>query len=350
MSKTSRLNAAVAEISRKTGVGLVETSKVLNAYIRHLASDIQFPEQPRDPLLFGIMKVDSIIDLMPGITIVYSESDVGKTSFLKTMAMNLEKQGQIVLYIDAECKMYLHQLDMMGDRVLMCAPQEDKHHDAIRYLIDTGLVDVILIDTISSMPFNTQKAFLFSTRKRVPFIIMATQMRIDYKKNKKRPACSDSILSSSHTQIYLTESEKISFERVDMKRVQFSIIKYEADRSKTGIRSSFVISDNMVSNFWSAVDWLHSSGLIRAHGQNKYLDGKLLGKYSDIVDDEVVVSQLLSTAWNNISDKEVDDGIFCEPRISLQWVQAEEHESQQGDPAAGEAELSGSDSSGLSYY
>lgn len=340
MTKMSKFNIVAKEISAKTGVGLTETIRTLSAYVKYLAATMDEPVQERDPLLFGIMKIDSIIELFPGITVVYSENDVGKTSFLKTMAMNLARQHQIVLYIDAECKLYLHQLDHLTGVYFSTS----RELDAIRDFLDTGFIDVVIVDTISSMPHNTLKAFMFSSRKKVPFLVFSAQMRIDWTKKKKVPACSDSILSSAHTHIYLTESEKISFERVDMKRVQFSLIKYEPDVHLAGTRSSFVISENMVSNFWSSIDHLHSTGIIRAHGRDKYLDGTCIGRYSDVLASETMPSRIINLAWSSISDREVDYGVFQEPRTALQWLPTEEHESEPDNIPAGETELAYPDS------
>jgi len=345
MIKRSRFNGLITDISSKTGVNLSDTTKVLNSYMKEIAVMLDGLEVNPDPLCYGILKLDTQIKCNPGITVIYSADDIGKTSVLKTIAMNMIKQNQMVLYIDAENKLYLHQLDKL-EGVYFTTTND---LDAVRQMIDTGLIDVILIDTISSMPHNTLKAFMFSLKKRIPFVIVAAQMRVDINTRKKVPACSDSILSSAHTHIYLTESEKILFERVDMKRIQFSIMKYEADVSKARTRSSFIISKSMVSNFWSTIDHLHSIGMIRAHGQNKFLDGKLLGKYIDAINNESTILELVKLTWSSLSDIEVDFGIFCESGITLLEMQTEGDEGEQDYSPTGEEEHTDTDSSRLSY-
>jgi len=133
-----------------------------------------------------------------------------------------------------------------------------------------------------------------------------------------------------------------------MRRVQFSIMKYEADVSKARTRSSFIISKNMVSNFWSTVDHLHSIGMIRSHGHNKFLDGKLIGKYRDAITNDDTIMELAKLSWANLCDLEVDLGLFCESGDSLLEMPFDGDEGEPDYIPAGEEGLQNSDSSGLS--
>ncbi len=287
IKRQANKNRIIADIVKNTGISLYDVQRVVDYILKSMKEDLGDIAELDTPVQFGIASFDSMIKCYPGIVLIYSPADMGKTSVLKSIAKGLNKQGLAVLYIDAECKLYLHNLTELDGVYFVNA----SNIAAAKRLIQSRLIDAVIVDTISSIPANTMKAFMVTLRKYVPFIILGSQMRIDIDKHKLVPACSDGIQSTAHTHIFLTNSEKISFEMLDMRRVQFALMKYEKNNELIRMRNSFVIYDNYVDNFWSAVDKLHSNGYIRSSGSIKYLEEDKFNSYTELISNESLLNK-----------------------------------------------------------
>ena len=200
------------------------------------------------------------------MTVIYSQPDGGRTSLAKRMALSAHRQGLGTVYYDVENKLMLHDPSVFEGIVLARSYQES----GLKELVAKGLVDCIIVDTITGIFHTSHEAFLIKLRKKVPYIIVLTQMRDSFAFNKSVPAARDHVLSSAHTALYLTGKEKVTIEGIDVMRVQYQIVKYEADRSKEGTRGSFVIRKNIVDNVYSVYDYMRAQGLIRSVGKEKY--------------------------------------------------------------------------------
>lgn len=337
----SKNNDLLIQISRETGESISSVQKILKSYSNFQKKELGDICDMPEPLLSGIFPIDAMIRIHPGISIIYSRDDLGKTSVLKRIAKALYSQGKNVIYMDAEHKLYMNDLEELSG-VYLTYPDKV---EAVKELAALGHIDVLIVDTISSMPSNTLKAFIFTMRKYVPFLIFSAQMRVDINTRKSVPACSDSILSTAHTHIYLTESEKIRFEEFTMRRVQFSIMKYEVDYNVRRDKSSFVIYNNIVHNEWSSIDLLHAIGRIRSYGQNKLYDDIDIGKYKDIYTNNEMMDILIMEASSELSKnpvkKEVID-VYRGNRV-LQQVRPESDETITGHSSADREELVCSD-------
>jgi hypothetical protein len=269
----------IAAVSRETGVSMYDTHRVIETYRQLLGNRLVFTSQKPEPLRFGVLSLDAMLSFRPGITVIYSQSDIGKTSLAKRIALSLVLQGKTVCYYDAEGKMFLHDKTILQDVVFV----DSDRYDVMLKLITMNVLDCIIVDTVTSVNHSRVHAFLTNIRASVPYIVLVAQMRLDIKSNKSIPACSDTVLSSAHTLLYLTESEKITVESVDMKRVQYAVSKYEGEPDKQGKRDSFIIRNNIVDNRYGAYDILHATGVIRSFGPSKKMDGEPIGQISEMV-------------------------------------------------------------------
>jgi len=205
--------------------------------------------------------------------LLYTNPDGGKTSVAKRIAMSLFAQGLNTVYYDAENKLYLHDLKGMEGITFANAYRDS----GMKELVNSGLTDAMIIDTITSVSKTAQVPFLQKVRKTVPYIVAVAQMRDNFKTHLPQPACDVAIQGVCHTEIQLTGKEEIVIESLDMMRVQYKIVKYEANRKLEGERGSFIIRNNHVDNIYTAYDILKTRGLVHTLGRDKYIGKKNLG-------------------------------------------------------------------------
>jgi hypothetical protein len=286
------INSLVANISKEKGIPMQTVQDVLASFLEYSRERSATPAVTWDPLLFGSITLDQHIPLNPGITLISGHADIGKTSLAKRIAVAAEKQGMNVVYYDVECKMHYHDLSPLRSEGIVFA---NSYRDSgLKHIVANGIVDVMIVDTVTSLYKNAQHLFLTKARRSVPYVILLSQMRMDIKKNKSVPAVTDQVMSSSHTHIHLTGRETITIESIDMCRVQFEIGKYEADRTLQGKRDSFIIRDNIVDNLYSAYDHIKSDGRVQSVGRDKYIDGEFIGPIKALKDDQQLVDKILT--------------------------------------------------------
>lgn len=221
-----------------------------------------------DHLLFGVSPVDMLISLRPGVTVIYSHTDLGKTSFAKSIAVAGKRQGFNVVFYDVENKLTLHD----SSRLTGIGHATSSNKSGLQNMIRQGIVDMIIVDTITGIPEMSQELFLAKVRPYVPYIILTAQMREPYYVHKSIPAAKSQTMSAANTVIVLESKETITIEGEDFVRTQFIVEKYEADRNKKGERSSFIIRNNFVDNVYSAYDSIRSAGIIRSLGRQKIVN------------------------------------------------------------------------------
>jgi len=218
-----------------------------------------------DPILSGIPQIDKELKIYPGTTLIYSHPDGGRTSVAKRIAISARRQGLNVMYYDTENKLMHHDPSLMNGIGLATAYRDS----GLKELVANGLIDMMVVDTITGIHKSSQEAFMIGLRKQVPYIVILTQMRDIPNDKSSSPATKGHVLSAAHTWVYLTSREKVIIEGKSVARVQYQYTKCERERGLTGNRGSFIIRNNIVDPIYSAYDFLRSSGYIRSVGRCK---------------------------------------------------------------------------------
>lgn len=319
-------NTIVTEVTRRCQLPMASVMRVISEYTDIVTAqcEMELPRLPAVPL--GVLTYDAHAALRPGITVIYSQSDMGKTSFAKRVAMSCTARGLSVLYIDTECKLYLH--DRAGLQGVVFADAE--RWSAIMTFLSARVIDVVIVDTLTGINHSRVRAFLTNMRRTVPYLIFLVQMRQNMNGYGMIPACSDTVLSSAHTHIYLTSSEKVTREGLDMRLVQFGIVKYEPDLGVDGVRESVIIRNNVVDNLYTAFHVLHARGRIRAYGGKKFLDGEEMPRYRDIARDPAEAVRYIELAWGELSET-----MITEPEAYVDRIPMPERMSYQDDTGDG---------------
>lgn len=259
------------EISREFQLPMDDVKNVLNSYLSKIENRTEVIERFKYAysILTGIPAIDNHIKFHPGVIVIYSHPDYGRTSVAKRMALSAMKQGLNTFYYDVENKLMLHDPALFAGMGVA----NSYTNSGLNELVYNGLIDFIVVDTITGIHKISQESFLIQLKKKVPYILVLTQMRDFIQLNKSGPAAKDHVLSSAHTNIFLSNKEKVTIESIDVLRVQLQITKYEKDPGIEGIRESFIIRNNIVDNVYSLYDLLRSSGLIKSMGKEKYYQG-----------------------------------------------------------------------------
>ena len=275
---------------------MAEVEAVLKSYLNKVE------ERARDlapllniPVLTGVPSMDENLRVYPGMTLIYSQPDGGRTSLAKRIAVSAHRQGLNTMYYDTENKLYLHNPKMF-EGIAFANSYRDS---GLKEMVANGLIDFIVVDTITGLHKSSQESFLIRLRKKVPYVLVLTQMRDLISLNQSGPAAKDHVLSSAHTWIYLTSKEKLLIEGVSVERIQYQYTKCEMKRELTGVRGSFIIKSNIVDGTYSAYDFLRSSGFIHSTGKIKFFtsaegDETELGSIKDVVQDKDKSRQLIS--------------------------------------------------------
>ncbi len=119
-----------------------------------------------NPLSTGYKELDTILNggIPRGcITEVYGARDTGKTTLAMSVIKHAQKKGLISLYFDCDYswdKEYAKKVGIDFDTfdIIVSKPNEIMLQ-AIEMLIDKGLIDVIVIDTITSLAIGKIELF-----------------------------------------------------------------------------------------------------------------------------------------------------------------------------------------------
>lgn len=286
-------------------MSLSDVRRVLEAYASHFEDRLEEIHTQGDSrqLFIGIPTLDRIFTLRPGITIIYSPPDGGKTSLAKTLARSATVQGLNVAYYDAEHKIPYEDLLCMTGVTISTSYTES----GLKSIVTSGILDMLVVDTITSVPDIAQHAFVNKIRRRVPYLILVSQMRTDIKANALVPAVDKRVQASSSIELYITSREKIHLEGLDMNRVQCSLVKYAPDRSREKIRESFVIYRNLVDPLATLYDRARSEGYIRTFGRDKSLGEFSFGSLKSLAGSEIepIFWDGISKLYPDIAPKEV---------------------------------------------
>lgn len=257
------------EISRELCLSMHDTQTIITAFLEKIENRNQVirDKELLPPLVTGVPSYDQVFRLHPGVMVVYSGPDGGRTSFAKRIAVSTKRQGLSTVYFDVENKLTLHDRRLFETIAIAHSYKES----GLKELVNKGLVDCIIIDTITGIYHTSHESFLIKLKKKVPYIIVLTQMRRSNLFHRSVPAAHNYVLSTAHTGIYLTGKEKQTIERTSVMRIVYQVVKYEADREKEGYRGSFIIRNNIVDILFSVYDYVKSHGYIRMHGSKKYL-------------------------------------------------------------------------------
>lgn len=286
------------EIGQELGLPINDTVKIVNKFLEKVRDRVgrldSYPEY--GDILSGIPTIDLTTKLLPGVTMVYSPPDGGRTSLAKRIAVSGAKQGLNVVYYDTENKLMHHDTSIFSG-ICLATPARA---GGITELYYSGLVDLMVVDTVTGLPGTTQ-GMMTQLRRKVPYLIVITQMRNRPKDPMMSPATTEDVMSSAHCMLYLTGKEKITIEGVSVTRVQYMYTKYEPDDSVKGTRGSFIIRNNIIDPLYTAYDYLRSSGLVRSVGRCKFLRARneeeiKLGSITEASSSKEG-SELILTSW-----------------------------------------------------
>lgn len=291
MLKRERLKL-IEDISKVYKIPMSNVEIVIDEVFKYSINRVDVIKNDIPGIDFGILPLDNIIKIHPGILIMYSQPDGGKTSFLKTIVKTCIDAGLNVIYYDAENKLYLHELELLNGAILARTYRDS----GMKEIIKTGLIDVIIVDTITSIFNTSQWSFIHDMRGKVPYIVLAAQMRTNIPTRTSVPACDPAVLSSCHTSIYFTSKESFVVEGVKLTRAQWKIVKYEANRDLENSKGSLVIYKNMIDILYTAYDILRSRGIIIPQGSNKTIDNINIGNIKDITAQTDIWDYLITRA------------------------------------------------------
>ena len=269
----------VENIAKKTRVSMDNVSSVLKSYFEMVELG-RCSLDTAEGIAWGAISLDQTLKLHKGMTMISGHESCGKTSLAKRIAYSARAQGLTVAYYDSDNKLFLHDLEPLMNLGIVFA---NSYRDSgLTEIIRSGLIDVLIIDGITSLHMTSQHSFLTKLRKFVPYIIFTSQTRSEWGTGKAVAACDERILSMANCEIFLSSKEQITVESEDLSRVQFKVMKNEADRSKERSHGSFILKDNIVDTTYSAFDVLRTRGRVRSVGEVKYLDKTDIGKIKNL--------------------------------------------------------------------
>lgn len=148
MSKN--IKKALEALNKRYGEGSVQKMSDANLDAKRFSSG----RHDLDLALGGGYGVGKIIE-------IYGESGTGKTGIALEAAASIQEQGGVVAIIDAEHALnteYCEQIGINVDELYISQPTTGEEAiETIRALIDTGDIDLIIVDSVSNL---TPKAVL----------------------------------------------------------------------------------------------------------------------------------------------------------------------------------------------
>jgi len=298
-----KLENIVSIISNDLSTSMSDVKLIISKFIEIIDKNTEYYKKPVSPIRFGVLSLDAYYELHPGVIIISGHESSGKTSLGKTIVASALRQQLYTLYHDTENKLFLNDLSALKNSLFA----NNIEGIQLEYWIKTKLLDMVLIDTVTTLNYNTSNYLIDKMRPYIDFIILLTQMRVDIKTQKNIPACNPIHISNSHTRILFTNIEKIQVGSLDMKRVHYIMSKYTANIKLERSRGSFIIRNNMIDNLYTAIDILRTRGRISSRGPLKYLDDELLGNYNKFTNDPEICNRLIIEAWSELTDKDIGD-------------------------------------------
>jgi len=290
-------NEMISDISSACRVSSADAKRVIIAYLEAIEHRTLSYHASSVHASSGIITLDCITGIRPGITCIYGHDSIGKTAVAKRIAAHSRNTYKFVLYYDAENTLYCHDQKELEGILLANATAIQGIDDWLQ----SRLLDVAIIDTITALQNQSAMLLYHKMKKAVPYIILVGQMREWVNKPAPVPAIPQQLLGCAQMHLHLTSREKITIGGVDMLRVQWCIGKYEGDHTIENTRGSFIIRNGMVDNLYTAIDVLRSRGRMVSRGPLKMLGHTTLGSYRDIEADMVLTETVLTAAWNELS-------------------------------------------------
>ena len=269
------LSFIVENISREERLPMDNVASVIRRYYAMLELGRCTLEGARG-IAWGVPSLDSSLELNKGLTMISGHESCGKTSLLKQIAISARAQGLTVAYYDSDNKLFLHDLTPMMNMGILFA--NSYRNSGLTEIARAGLIDVLLIDSLTSLHETSQHSFLVKLKKYVPYIIYSTQTRSEWGTGKTIAACDPRILSMSNCEIMLSSKEQITIEAENVARIQYKVMKNEIDRAKERAHGSFILKANITDVIYTSFDILRARGRIRSIGEVKYLDKVDIGK------------------------------------------------------------------------
>lgn len=263
--------AIISDIAEELGYDAHVVEQGVLRYMEEVQTRALTITRKHTGLPSGILTLDAITSIPPGITLIYGKDSSGKTSLAKTIAGTFLKSEMNVVYSDAE-----HKLDSEDEAYLAGAILHRGHAIApLRQLLRAKLIDLTVVDTITSLPsyYNTT----IPLEKSVPFLLYIAQMRIGGAGYIMTPACSEQTLASSSLQLEIESRESIEIEGEPLYRIQVRIVKATNDHRVKGTRFPVILKDGLASSFYTAYDILKAEGQIYTTGRSKFIGNTNIG-------------------------------------------------------------------------
>jgi len=254
----------IANAAEKYHYPMEEIETIITAFQEFMRSRVEQPDQ-EEPLRPDVPGLEQIT-IPRGITLVYGHPDVGKTAFVCGILASIGP-SYTAAYLDTEAKASKVTLSNLNARTLYTKDYVDS---GLKDMVTRGLLDVVVVDSITALYASSQHAFLRTISKNVPYVICAAQTRTDISKKKQVPAIVEDAYSMIHAIIRLTEKERINLEGETLYRVYYTVEKSIYHDSGT-TNGAFVIYRGVYDAYLTAYDILKNNGIVRSTGGIKYL-------------------------------------------------------------------------------
>ncbi len=270
--------------------------KIINNYISYNFSMINDEEHFPDYAQIQITGAE--LFLQKGITVIYGQPNCGKSSLASAIAINsAEKCNYIVSYLDYEAKMP-HSSKLLFSKSPMASNiiyTKRFTKTGMKELILKGLVQVMIVDSITAMFDLAHAAFLKKISSYVPYVIVIAQMRTDINKNHLVPSLSENAYSMCSSEVYITDKEKITIEGTNVTRVYMTVKKSTKNRNLESTKWSVILNNGTVDKLLTQYDWLKNNGYIRTIGGIKYLKTIKMSGKKIIADEKMIDIKSLSS-------------------------------------------------------
>lgn len=244
-------------------------------------SDVEFTvEQFITFMLSGIQRSDEeatiklsspgfeAIPLVRGVTLIYGHPDVGKTAMLCGLLSSLD-ESYTAAYLDCEAKLTHTQAKHVTSRKHVAYAREYVD-SGFKEVTSSGIIDVVLVDTITAIFGTSQHAFLKKLSECVPYIICAAQTRTNIQRGTQVAALAEDAYALARTIVQLTEREKVMIEGETCFRIYYTV-KKSVEEEYNGKQGTFIIRKGVYDELYTAYDILKNNGIIRSIGGVKYM-------------------------------------------------------------------------------
>jgi len=296
MKRDEATDKLIVQLSKQLGISMEAVETVISSYKSHLLEHVNLQSRWSEQAEITMAGFEGI-PIVRGLTLVYGNSDVGKTALCCGIAQRCATEGYTVAFLDSELKMTkaVRKKALAGHRIAYAQEYIDS---GLKEAIMTGLVNVLVVDSITALYASAQLPFLKRVLSYVPYVIATAQMRSDIRKGRLRliPAVQDEVAALVHTKLLLTEREQIAIEGDIVHRVQYVVEKCVVPEVKRK-SGSFIIRKGTYDEVYTIYDKLRSSGKITIQGHRKILKAKsgdiILGKLSCLTNE--VFDEMVAT-------------------------------------------------------